>query len=119
MKVLKKKISPKEQQILSVLWSNSEPLTAKQIAEQDINLVVSTIQSTLKKLVKKELVEVSDIVYSGTVLTRRYKNTVTKEEFIIRQFNDIKITGSESKAEKEKDIKAIEDFILLKKKEME
>lgn len=108
------------------MWSNSEPLTAKQIAEQDINLVVSTIQSTLKKLVKKELVEVSDIVYSGTVLTRRYKNTVTKEEFIIRQFNDIKITelisqflGSESKAEKEKDIKAIEDFILLKKKEME
>lgn len=123
---MKKKINPKEQQVLNVLWSNSESLTAKQISEQDTSLVMSTIQSTLQKLLKKELVKVTDIVYSGTVLTRRYKNTITKEEFIIQQFNDIKITelisqflGSESKTAKEKDIKAIEDFIHMKKKEME
>lgn len=122
----KMKINPKEQQILNILWKKNEPLTAKQICESDNKLVMSTVQSTLKKLMNKELVKVSDIVYSGTVLTRSYTFSVSKEEFILNQFEDVKLTelisqflGSRSKNEEEEEIKAIETLIKSKKKELE
>lgn len=122
----KLKINPKEQQILDILWGKNEPLTAKQICDSENNLVMSTVQATLKKMLDKGLVKVSDIVYSGTVLTRSYTFSVSKEEFILSQFDNVKITelisqflGSRSKNEEEEELKAIETLIRSKKKDLE
>ncbi|MBL1229972.1 BlaI/MecI/CopY family transcriptional regulator [Enterococcus sp. BWB1-3] len=122
----KMKINPKEQQVLNILWKKNVPVTAKQICEIDTTLVMSTVQVTLKKLMNKGLAKVSDIVYSGTVLTRSYTFSISKEEFILNQFEDIKLTelisqflGSRAKNDEVEEIKAIEDLIRSKKKELE
>ena len=44
---------------------------------------MNTVQAVLRKLLKNNLIEVADIVYSGTVLTRSYKSMVTQEEFLL------------------------------------
>ena len=48
-------------------------------AREDLN--VNTVQAALRSLVKKNYIEVADIVYSGTVLSRRYKTLITKEDY--------------------------------------
>ncbi|OFI47873.1 hypothetical protein BG262_07725 [Floricoccus penangensis] len=83
------KINPKELEILDILWNKAIPMTSKDILEADSNLVMSTIQSTLKKLLKKELVVVDGITYSGTVLTRTYVPTLSQEEFVLNQYEGL------------------------------
>ena len=82
-------VSNKEFEVLSILWENETGLTAKQIHEINPDLVLSTVQSVLKKLVKKDLLKVDEIVYSGTVLTRSYIPTLNKENFILKQFEEL------------------------------
>ena len=41
----------------------------------------------MRKLLKQELVEVADIVYSGTVLSRRYRPTVDSKDFAVQEFS--------------------------------
>ena len=61
-------ISGREFEILEIFWEQKRAFTAKQIQEINPELSLSTIQNTLKKLVKKKLIKIDDIVYSGTVL---------------------------------------------------
>lgn len=82
-------VSNKEFEVLNILWENETGLTAKQIHEINPDLVLSTVQSVLKKLVKKDLLKVDEIVYSGTVLTRSYIPTLNKENFILKQFEEL------------------------------
>ncbi|WEV60459.1 BlaI/MecI/CopY family transcriptional regulator [Streptococcaceae bacterium ESL0729] len=86
------KINPKELEILDILWNKDIPMTSKDILEAEPVLVMSTIQSTLKKLLKKELVVVDGITYSGTVLTRTYVPTISQEEFVLRQYKGLDAT---------------------------
>lgn len=58
---------------MSVLWRIGESLTASSIAEKGGGLSINTVQAVMRSLMKKGYVEVADIVYSGTVLTRSYK----------------------------------------------
>ena len=46
---------------------------------------INTVQAVLRKLLKYQLVEVADIVYSGTVLSRSYRPTITSEEFAVHE----------------------------------
>ena len=62
-------ISGREFEILEIFWEQKRAFTAKQIQEINPELSLSTIQNTLKKLVKKKLIKIDDIVYSGTVLS--------------------------------------------------
>lgn len=119
------KINPKELEILDILWDKDVPMTSKEVHEAEPDLVMSTIQSTLKKLLKKELVEVSGITYSGTVLTRTYVPTISKEEFIVSQYNGLKtkklvslLLGNFNNGELENEITEIESLLEDKKKEI-
>ena len=49
------------------------------------DLTINTVQAVLRKLLKYQLVEVADIVYSGTVLSRSYRPTITSEEFAVHE----------------------------------
>lgn len=77
------KFTSRDLDILSVLWNSSEPLTAAQIVETNSNLNMNTVQAVLRKLLKNELIEVADIVYSGTVLARRYKSAISGKDFAL------------------------------------
>ena len=44
-----------------------------------------SVLAVLRKLLKYQLVEVADIVYSGTVLSRSYRPTITSEEFAVQE----------------------------------
>lgn len=81
------KLSKKQEEIMEILWNSNEPMIASEILKQKDSFNISTIQSTLKTLVKKKCIEVADIVYSGTVLSRSYRPIITREEVS----SDIKI----------------------------
>lgn len=75
MRKEKTKLTGREMDILNILWVAENPLIASDIAKEDETLTINTVQATLRKLLQKQLIEVADIVYSGTVLTRSYRPT--------------------------------------------
>lgn len=79
---MKVKITVREEEILNILWNQKEPMLASEIAKCDDRLSINTVQATIKNLLKKNLVKVTDIAYSGTVLSRRYAPTVNKVDFL-------------------------------------
>ncbi|MEO3947780.1 BlaI/MecI/CopY family transcriptional regulator [Gorillibacterium sp. CAU 1737] len=81
-------LTNKEKEVLGILWSSDEPLIASDIAKADASLNLNTVQAILRKLLSKELIEVADIVYSGTVLTRSYRPLINKRELLLQQFVD-------------------------------
>lgn len=82
---LKPKFTKRDSDILTILWDSGQPMTASQIAATAPDLTINTVQAVLRKLLKNNLVQVADIVYSGTVLTRSYVPIVTIEEFAAAQ----------------------------------
>ena len=84
--LFKKKKFPKlTSREIDILWENEKPLIASEIADARSDLTINTVQAVLRKLLKYQLVEVADIVYSGTVLSRSYRPTITSEEFAVQE----------------------------------
>lgn len=79
-------LTNREMDILNILWSEGKPLVASDIAKFDDTLTINTVQAVLRNLLKKKLIAVADIVYSGTVLCRSYKPTISANDFTIKQF---------------------------------
>ncbi len=80
------KITDREQDILNILWAAEKPLVASDIAKTDTSLSINTVQAVLRKLLQKKLIQVADIVYSGTVLSRTYQPTISSNDFTLQQF---------------------------------
>lgn len=74
-------LSEKEKEIMLVLWQVNEPLTASSIAENGDALSINTVQALTRNLLKKNYIEVADIVFSGTVLSRRYRPLLSAEAY--------------------------------------
>jgi predicted transcriptional regulator len=75
-------ITKREKDILNVLWKYDEPMTASEIARADgMELSISTTQTVLRNLSKKNLVQVDGIVYSGKVLSRCYTAKMSVSDF--------------------------------------
>lgn len=74
--------------ILNILWSNKEPLIASDISKIGNKLSINTVQATLRTLLNKKLIEIADIVYSGTVLTRRYRPLITQQDLMMEQLKN-------------------------------
>ena len=52
---------------------------------------MSTVQTSLRSLLKQELIKVDEVVFSGKALSRSYIPTVSQEKFIVDQFDSINI----------------------------
>ena len=74
-------LKKRQLEVMDVLWEADEPMIASEIVKAREDLNVNTVQAALRSLVKKNYSEVADIVYSGTVLSRRYKTLITKEDY--------------------------------------
>lgn len=118
-------ISGREFEILEIFWEQKRAFTAKQIQEINPELSLSTIQNTLKKLVKKKLIKIDDIVYSGTVLSRSYIACITKEDYILNQYEHIEIRnllasflGNQSREDLSDEIQKIEELLENERKKL-
>lgn len=83
------KISIKEKEVMLVLWRESDGLTASGIREKGEGLNMNTIQAALRSLLKDGYIKIADIVYSGTVLTRRYQYAISAEEYAAYQLQSL------------------------------
>lgn len=79
------KLSGREKDVISVLWKVGKSMTASEITEYNKELNINTVQSALRNLIKKDYLEIADIVYSGTVLSRSYRPKVSAEEYAAYQ----------------------------------
>lgn len=81
----KKYITDRDLDILQIMWRHSGSMTASEICRQDESLTINTAQAVLRKLLREGFIEIADIVYSGTVLSRSYKTAISEEEFAVKQ----------------------------------
>lgn len=80
-------LSAKEKEIMNVLWDSASSMTGSEICKNN-NLNINTVQAALKKLLKKGYIEVKDIVYSNTVLSRSYIPKITPDEYASIQLEE-------------------------------
>lgn len=80
---LKCKLTKRDVEILSILWNSNRSMTASEISESSPGLSVNTVQAVLRKLLKNKLIEIENIVYSGTVLARSYIPLITAQDYAL------------------------------------
>lgn len=80
---LKCKLTKRDVEILSILWNSNRSMTASEISEASPGLSVNTVQAVLRKLLKNKLIEIENIVYSGTVLARSYIPLITAQDYAL------------------------------------
>ena len=81
--MLKCKLTKRDIEILSILWNSNRSMTASEISEASPGLSVNTVQAVLRKLLKNKLIEIENIVYSGTVLARSYIPLITAQDYAL------------------------------------
>lgn len=111
-----KGLTKRQEDVMNILWDAKEPIIASEIVKTGTDLNINTVQAALRSLIKKNYIEVAEIVYSGTVLTRSYRAIVKREEVPNETANEIR------KALREEDVFAryineFDDPILLAKLE--
>ncbi len=86
-------LTARELDVLEVLWTSEKSLLASDIIKLKPSLSISSVQLSLRNLLKKDIIEIAEIVYSGTVLSRSYRPLLSKQELmnlnIISQFKNI------------------------------
>lgn len=78
-------LSPREMEVMDTLWGSETPLMASEIATIS-GRSINTVNAVVKKLLANKMVEVADIVYSGTVLSRRYRSCVDRQDYTVKLF---------------------------------
>lgn len=78
-------LTGRERDILNILWNSEVGMIASEIAEKREDLTINTVQAVLKKLLSREFIKVQEIVYSGTVLCRKYCPTLSEAEFTVAE----------------------------------
>lgn len=93
-------LTGREKDILTILWNSEQGLIASEVVTKgkpEDNLTINTVQAILKKLLRRELIKIDQIVYSGTVLSRSYVPTLTEAEFetqkITAEINELERFG--------------------------
>lgn len=84
-----KKLTQSQLSIMKTLWAENKAMIASDFVQFDPSLNLNSVQSSLRSLLKKNYIEVSDIVYSGKVLTRSYVPTISADEYAAENINGI------------------------------
>lgn len=79
-------MSPRELDVLNILWRVGEPMTATDIVNAQKGLTQSTVTAVSRKLLREGLIEVAGITRSGKVLSRLYKPTEKSKDCILKHF---------------------------------
>lgn len=84
-----KKLTQSQLNIMKTLWNKKKSMIASDFIELDPSLNLNSVQSALRSLLKKGYIEVSDIVYSGKVLTRSYLPVISSEDYASENLNGV------------------------------
>ena len=112
---------------MKILWDAGTPLVASDIVKAESSMNINTVQASLRVLLKENLIEIADIVYSGTVLSRSYRPLISRDVYCNAGYKNI-IGNSSTSAmiatfiEQEEDIselERIEELIRKRMKELE
>ncbi len=85
-----KGLTKRQEDVMNILWDAKEPMIASEIVKAGTDLNINTVQAALRSLIKKNYIEVAEIVYSGTVLSRSYRAVVKREEVPNETANEIR-----------------------------
>ena len=108
---------------MKILWDAGTPLVASDIVKAESSMNINTVQASLRVLLKENLVEIADIVYSGTVLSRSYRPLISRDVYFNAEYKNI-IGNSSTSAmiatfiEQEEDISELERIEELIRKRM-
>jgi predicted transcriptional regulator len=78
-------LTKRDLDVMHVLWDSEEPKTAAMIVKARPDLTMNTVQAVLRKLLNNNFIEVADIVYSGTVLSRSYRDAISQTEYTLQK----------------------------------
>lgn len=123
----RKALSPRQLEVMEILWDAGKSMTASEIVAASGKMQINTVQASLRSLVSKKYIEVGQIVYSGTVLSRSYVPTVTRQEYLdfscqkLSEFSSssLVIASLIGKAKNTDVLDELEAMILKRKKELE
>ena len=76
-----KTVSPRQFDTLNVLWEAERPLLISEIVKLS-EMSVTTVQFSIKALLKKGYVKKADIIQNRTVLAQTYIPAITREEYL-------------------------------------
>ena len=62
-----KGFTKRQEDVMNILGDAKEPIIASEIVKTGTDLNINTVQAALRSLIKKNYIEVAEIVYSGTV----------------------------------------------------
>lgn len=80
-------LTKKEYDIMTIFWNETESLSLHNLVEKYPALNKNTTQALLKKLLKMNYIQVAEIGYSNTVLTRKYVAKLTQYEYFNRNLS--------------------------------
>ena len=116
---MKKKLSRQQLEVMKILWDSEVPLKASDIVNKHASLNINTVQACLRVLIKAEAIEVADIIYSGTVLSRCYRPLISNKD-IIGEATRSSLIASLIKSETNvAELNILKDLIDKRKKELE
>ena len=81
-------LNQRELDVLNILWSSDEPMTAIDIVNKGHGLTQSTVTAVLRKLLNAGTVEVQGVTHSGKVLSRTYRPTESSKDIILDNFTE-------------------------------
>lgn len=82
-------MNQRELDILNILWSTDEPMTATDIVNKRKELTQSTVTSVLRKLLGAGLVQIEGVTHSGKVFSRTYRPTEASRTAILDYFTKL------------------------------
>lgn len=90
-------LTPKELEIMELLWKVDRSLSRSEFIELSPNRSwkASSIHILLNKLLEKELIEVDGFVKTGKNYGRTYRPSITQEQYLIQQMQK---TSTDKKA---------------------
>lgn len=128
-------LSKRELDVMKILWKMEKALTASEISSIS-GISISTVHTAINKLLSKNMIKVDEIIFSGKVLCRCYRPTISAMNYDMRKLINLykgtvnkafsasnfvaALLGQEEDSQKVMDeLDELEKMIKEKKKELE
>ncbi len=72
-------LTKRELEIMRILWASNDSMKASEIAQMNGGCSIDSVQPIIKSLIKKEMIEVDEVVFSRNALARKFKAKVKSE----------------------------------------
>ena len=78
----KNRLTPRELEVMDILWKHDKPLPACDIQKDIPELSVNSVLPILKRLLNKEYIHIADYSQRNKALMREFSPTISKEQYM-------------------------------------